>query len=68
MDKGCRLGCTEPGTAGYLTVPEVEAAEGGDGDEGGADPVQTHGEPARGGQEQEPGLWGQRRGPSEGEA
>lgn len=38
------------------TVPEVEAAECGDGDENGANPIEPHGEPARGGQEQEPGL------------
>lgn len=38
------------------TVPEEEAAERGDGDENGANSIQPHGEPARGGQEQEPGL------------
>lgn len=38
------------------TVPEVEAAERGDGDKNGANPIEPHGEPARGGQEQEPGL------------
>lgn len=38
------------------TVPEVEAAECGDGDKNGANSIEPHGEPARRGQEQEPGL------------
>lgn len=38
------------------TVPQVEAAERSDGDKNGANSVEPHGEPARGGQEQEPGL------------
>lgn len=38
------------------TVPQVEAAECSDGDKNGANSIEPHGKPARGGQEQEPGL------------
>lgn len=39
-----------------LTVSEQQAAEGGDGDEDGADGVEAQSKPAGGGEEQEPGL------------
>ena len=39
-----------------LTISENEAAKGGDGDEDGAHDVEAECKPARGGQEQEPGL------------
>lgn len=44
-----------------LTVSEQQAAEGGDGDEDGADAVEAQSEPAGGGEEQEPGLCSEQR-------
>lgn len=48
-----------------LTVSEDQAAEGGDGDKDGADGVQSQGEPARGGEEEEPRLCTRPRGEDE---
>ena len=40
----------------FLTVSKQQAAKRGDGDKDGADAIKAEGKPARGGEEQEPGL------------